>query len=82
MKTAKVLGLTLPELMLAQAGGHRMNDGFADPEAALVLSKLWPLMARLVRHALNRGNVLEGPLRDRIADGGNPGCPGAGRPPS
>ena len=35
-----------------------------------------PVMARLVRHALNRGNVLEGPLRDRIADGGNPGCQG------
>ena len=33
-------------------------------------------MARLVRHALNRGNVLEGSLRDRIADGGNPGCQG------
>ena len=33
-------------------------------------------LARLVRHALNRGNVLEGPLRDRIADGGNPGCQG------
>ena len=29
-------------------------------------------MARLVRHAVNRGNVLEGPLRDRIADGRNP----------
>ena len=35
-----------------------------------------PLLARLVRHPLNRGNVLEGPLRDRIADGGNPGCQG------
>ena len=34
------------------------------------------LLARLVRHGLNRGNVLEGPLRDRIADGGNPGCQG------
>ena len=33
-----------------------------------------PEVARLVRHALNRGNVLEGPLRDRIADGGHPGC--------
>ena len=29
-------------------------------------------MARLIRHALNRGNVLEGPLRDRIADGARP----------
>jgi hypothetical protein len=35
-----------------------------------------PELARLVRHALNRGNVLEGPLKDRIADGGNPGCQG------
>jgi hypothetical protein len=35
------------------------------------------LLARLVRHALNRGNVLEGPLTDRIADAGNPaGCQG------
>jgi hypothetical protein len=33
-----------------------------------------PDVARLVCHALNRGNVLEGPLKDRIADGGNPGC--------
>jgi hypothetical protein len=33
-------------------------------------------VARLVRHALNRGNVLEGPLTDRIADAGNPGCQG------
>ena len=38
-------------------------------------------MARLVRHALNRGNVLEGPLRDRIANGGNPGCQRAGSHP-
>ena len=30
-------------------------------------------LARLVRNALNRG-ILEGSLRDRIADGGNPGC--------
>jgi hypothetical protein len=29
-------------------------------------------LARLIRHALNRGNVLEGPLRDRIADGARP----------
>jgi hypothetical protein len=36
------------------------------------------LLARLVRHALNRGNVLEGPLRDRIADGGKPRVPRAG----
>src|SRR4029077_11514886 len=35
-----------------------------------------PQLARLVRHALNRGNVLEGPLRDRTADGGNPACQG------
>ena len=35
-----------------------------------------PELARLVRHALNRGNVLEGPLRNRIADGGNSGCQG------
>jgi hypothetical protein len=34
------------------------------------------LLARLVRHVLNRGNVLEGPLTDRIADAGNPGCQG------
>ena len=34
------------------------------------------LLARLVRHALNRGNVLEGPLRDRTAVGGNPGYQG------
>ena len=34
------------------------------------------VLARLVRQALNRGNVLEGPLRDRIADGGNPGAKG------
>src|ERR1700732_3884594 len=31
-----------------------------------------------VRHALTRGNVLEGPMRDRIADGGHPGT--AGKP--
>src|SRR5580692_1947630 len=41
-----------------------------------------PLLARLVRQALNRGNVLEGPLRDRIADGGNPGCQGQVSTPS
>jgi hypothetical protein len=35
-----------------------------------------PFLARLVRHALKRSNVLEGPLRDRIADGGYPGCQG------
>jgi hypothetical protein len=35
-----------------------------------------PQLARLVRHALNRGNVLEGPLRDRTAEGGNPACQG------
>ena len=29
-------------------------------------------LAHLVRHDLNRGNVLEGPLRDRIAGGRNP----------
>jgi hypothetical protein len=33
-------------------------------------------MARLVRHALNRANVREGPLTDRIADAGNPVCQG------
>jgi hypothetical protein len=33
-------------------------------------------VARLVRHALNRGNLLEGPLTDWIADAGNPGCQG------
>jgi hypothetical protein len=33
-------------------------------------------LAHLVGHALNRGNVVEGPLTDRIADGGNPGCKG------
>ena len=32
------------------------------------------ILARLVRHALNRGNVLEGPLTDRIGDAGDPGC--------
>ena len=30
----------------------------------------------LTNQALNSGNVLEGPLRDRIADGGKPGCQG------
>jgi hypothetical protein len=35
-----------------------------------------PQLARLIRHALNRGNVLEGSLRDRTADGGNPACQG------
>jgi len=30
------------------------------------------LVARLVRRALNRGNVFEGPLTDWIADAGNP----------
>jgi hypothetical protein len=34
------------------------------------------LLARPVRHALNRGNVLEDPFRDRIADGRNPGRQG------
>ena len=33
-------------------------------------------MAHLVRHALNHGNVFEGPLTDRIADAGNRGCQG------
>jgi len=33
-------------------------------------------MARLVRHSLDRGNLLEGPLTDRIADAGNPVCQG------
>ncbi len=39
-------------------------------------SRLPALLAHLVRHALNRGNVLEGPLRERTADAGNPGCQG------
>src|SRR5947209_4525120 len=39
-------------------------------------SRRGPLLARLVRHALNRDNLLEGPLRDRIADVGTLGCQG------
>jgi hypothetical protein len=35
-----------------------------------------PLLARLVCHALNRGDVLEGPLTDRIAGAGTPGARG------
>jgi hypothetical protein len=35
-----------------------------------------PVVARLACHALNRGNVLEGPVTDRRADAGNLGCQG------
>jgi hypothetical protein len=35
-----------------------------------------PDVARSGRRAPNRGNVVEDPLWDRIADGGNPGCQG------
>src|ERR1700719_1844914 len=35
-----------------------------------------PLLARSGRRAPNRGNVVEDPLWDRIADGGSPGCQG------
>jgi hypothetical protein len=35
-----------------------------------------PVVARLARHALNRGNVFEGPTTDRIADAGSLGCQG------
>ena len=34
------------------------------------------LLVRPGRRAPNRGNVVEDPLWDRIADGGNPGCQG------
>jgi hypothetical protein len=35
-------------------------------------------MARFGGRVPNRGNVVEDPLWDRIADGGNPGCQGQG----
>ena len=35
-----------------------------------------PVMARSGRRAPNRGNVVEDPLWDRIADSRNPGCQG------
>jgi hypothetical protein len=40
------------------------------------ISLRFPLLARSGRRALNRGNVVEDPLWDRIADCGNPGCQG------
>ncbi len=40
------------------------------------------VLAHLVRHALNHGNVFEGPLTDRIADAGNRGCQGQVATPS
>src|SRR6516164_6635033 len=36
------------------------------------IAQRFSALARLVRHAVNRGKVLKGPLRDRIADGRNP----------
>ena len=36
----------------------------------------------LSSHPLNRGNVLEGPLTDRIGDAGDPGCQGQVATPS
>ena len=57
--------------------GLRAEGGIGDAETHRDLaSPVCRLLARLVRHALNRGNVLEGPLTDRIADAGNPGCQG------
>lgn len=46
------------------------------PRTGSLLRRECPNLARLVRHALNRGSLLEGPLTDRIPDSGNPGCQG------
>jgi hypothetical protein len=56
-------------------GNHRLQ--YRAPAIALcTFPGLRAHRYRLVRHALNRGNVLEGPLTGRIADAGNPGCLG------
>ena len=48
----------------------------AMPRTASLLRRECPNLARLVRHTLNLGSLLEGPLTDRIPDSGNPGCQG------
>jgi hypothetical protein len=48
----------------------------AMPRTASLLRRECPNLAPLVRHTLNRGSLLEGPLTDRIPDSGNPGCQG------
>jgi hypothetical protein len=48
------------------------------PRPQLLLQHASPQLARSGRRAPNRGNVIEDPLWDRIADGGKPGCQGQG----
>jgi len=48
----------------------------AMPRTASLLRRECPNLARLFRHALNRGSLLEDPLTDRIPDSGNHGCQG------